>query len=155
MRFGIISFFVLLFTACENHSRELERLYLERLNKDLVLMEKQCFEVLTDIDETILDDVDSMFAVSGDTIWLELKMGYAGSEKRIIDLSGIIDKEELQLSHLESDFQKRLIDSKMFYNYYNKEKKNVLRLREQVRQEVKFRKQLKELKSKLKKQYQL
>ncbi len=155
MRIQIFILFTVLLSACQQHSRALERNSLRNLNSDLLKLESLCIEVLTDIDETSLEDLDSIFLITGDTIWVSLKKGYSESESRMIDLSRLIDREEDQLTQLEKGLNRRQFDREEFQSYFAKEKLNVSNLEKEINSEMNFRKELKALKIKLRKKYQL
>ncbi len=154
MRILVFIFLIAGILACQQHSRESERIALGDLYVELAALEKSCVNVLTDIDETSLDAIDTMFLVTQDTIWIDLKSGYAESEKRLIHLSNLIDQEVRQLNLLRESLNKRHLNKEDFRIFFEKEKQNVLNLNIQIKEEVTFRNELKVLKFKLRKKNQ-
>ncbi len=141
--------------ACTEHSRTIERNALSGLNDDLRAIEKGCINALTDVNENRFETIDSLFLLSKDTIWIELKSGYSKSENRLINLINLIDEQDVQLFQLQEAVNKGEIGRDDFQVFFNKEKNNLQLLNQQVDDELSFRRDLKTMKLKLKKKYQL
>ncbi len=151
MRILIFIFLCSTLGACQRHSKESERNALLRLNYELRQLDKQCLIVLTDVDETNFDQLDSMFITTKDTIWIDLKEGYIKSENRMIEFCNLVDQEEKQLIELEEAVTLRKVIGDEFYTFLKREELNVQRLEMQIDNEIVFRKELRALKNELRK----